>query len=398
MTSVFSYNCHLSLVAIALLIRVVKLIPVDNGVIGESPEIECNNNHVTISFNTEKTFEGHVYVKGNYDEGACRADSTGRRSASIQVPFDKCGVRRSRSLNPPGLATSVTVIITFHPQFLTKVDRAYHVRCFYMEADKTVTNQIDVSMLTTNLISQAVVMPVCRYEVLAGATDNEALQPMKFARIGDKSYHKWSCLSESIDTFCMTVHSCFVSDGADKRVQLLDENGCAQDKYLLQNVEYSNDLVGGRESHVFKFADRPTLFFNCQIRLGLKRVGATNCERSSDNCVAPQRGKRNVHDDEFESLYNIDVFTDDVNVLDQVPLEEYNNDDTVPSTFRTSIGDYVNHQSRETLRHTQLVCVSPLLLGLVCTLAAVVFCSLTLVIWAIMRKRRSIVSMMKSQS
>ena len=37
-----------------------------------------------------------------------------------------------------------TVVVSFHPRFLTKVDRAYTVQCFYMEADKTVSTDIEV--------------------------------------------------------------------------------------------------------------------------------------------------------------------------------------------------------------------------------------------------------------
>lgn len=47
--------------------------------------------------------------------------------------------------NPRGVNFVVTVIVSFHPAgFITKNDRAFHVRCFYMEPDEIVTSSIDV--------------------------------------------------------------------------------------------------------------------------------------------------------------------------------------------------------------------------------------------------------------
>ena len=43
-----------------------------------------------------------------------------------------------------GVFVETTVVVSFHPNFLTKVDRAYTVQCFYMEADKTVNIDLEV--------------------------------------------------------------------------------------------------------------------------------------------------------------------------------------------------------------------------------------------------------------
>lgn len=45
---------------------------------------------------------------------------------------------------------------------------------------------------------------------------------------------------------------------------------CSVDKYVLLDLDYTNDLVAGQEAHVFKFADRPALYFNCQLELTVK--------------------------------------------------------------------------------------------------------------------------------
>ncbi|KAK6736637.1 hypothetical protein RB195_019375 [Necator americanus] len=267
-------------VILALLVGVVQCIPVDNGVEGE-PEVECGPTAITVNFNTRNPFEGHVYVKGLYDQQECRNDEGGRQVAGIELPFDSCNTARTRSLNPRGVFVSTTVVISFHPQFVTKVDRAYRIQCFYMESDKTVSTQIEVSDLTTAFQTQVVPMPICRYEILDGGPSG---QPIQFATIGQQVYHKWTCDSETTDTFCAVVHTCTVDDGNGDTVQILNEDGCALDKFLLNNLEYPSDLMAGQEAHVYKYADRSQLFYQCQISISIKDPGS-ECPRPQ--CAEP---------------------------------------------------------------------------------------------------------------
>jgi hypothetical protein len=135
-------------------------------------------------------------------------------------------------------------------------------------------------MITTGFQTQLVPMPICRYEIL-DAADGQIVQ---FAIIGMPVFHKWTCDTDTVDTFCMTVHSCFVDDGAGDRLDLIDEGGCAIDKYLMGNLDYPSDLMGVKEVHVFKYADRPALQFQCQITILVKEPNG-QCIRPT--CAAP---------------------------------------------------------------------------------------------------------------
>jgi len=263
-------------IAIASLAAIVRSIPIDNGVQGD-PEIDCGPTSISVTFNTAKPFSGHVYVKNLFSTPGCRTDGANDRSiGQIELPFDTCNVQRVRSLDPKGIFVRSTVVISFHPNFMTKIDRAYTIQCFYMEADKTVSTDIEVSMITTGFQTQVVPMPVCRYEIL----DSPTGQVVRFAIIGQPVFHKWTCDTDTVNTFCMTVHTCFVDDGAGDRLDLINEQGCALDKYLMGNLEYPTDLMGVKEVHVFKYNDRQALQFQCQITILVKEPNA--------QCIRPQ--------------------------------------------------------------------------------------------------------------
>lgn len=85
------------------------------------------------------------YAKNFFSDDACKTKGAGTATnAKLELDFNTCGVKRERSLEPRGLFISTTVILSFHNTFLTKIDRAYTVRCFYMEADKTVSQELEV--------------------------------------------------------------------------------------------------------------------------------------------------------------------------------------------------------------------------------------------------------------
>uniref|UniRef100_A0A0R3RJG2 ZP domain-containing protein n=1 Tax=Elaeophora elaphi TaxID=1147741 RepID=A0A0R3RJG2_9BILA len=260
-----------------VVLQKIVCIPIDNS-ISEKPSIQCDSDSISIAFSTSKPFIGRTFVKGYIQDSNCIQNKNffvysiyfkvGNRHEQhkFTIKFNQCGLRRSREYN--GIRITTTVIISFHPIFLTKVDRAYRLNCFYMETSKTITQQLEISMMTTEELRHQTQMPICRYEILGGSATGVQV---RYAKVGDSVYHRWTCLAEAKDLYCMRVHTCTVSDGqGGEAVAVLDKRGCSVDKYLLLDLEYTDDLTAGQESYVFKFADRPALYFNCQLELTTK--------------------------------------------------------------------------------------------------------------------------------
>uniref|UniRef100_A0AC34GEN5 ZP domain-containing protein n=1 Tax=Panagrolaimus sp. ES5 TaxID=591445 RepID=A0AC34GEN5_9BILA len=125
-------------------------------------------------------------------------------------------------------------------------------------------------------------MPICRYELLDGGPYGP---PIVFATVGQKIFHKWTCEPVTTDSsFCMIVHSCVVDSGLREFIDILDRRGCALDSMLLPNLEYSTDLIAGQQTQVYKYADRDTLFFQCQISISAKSHNSI-CPRP--DCINP---------------------------------------------------------------------------------------------------------------
>uniref|UniRef100_A0A158PBP0 ZP domain-containing protein n=1 Tax=Angiostrongylus cantonensis TaxID=6313 RepID=A0A158PBP0_ANGCA len=230
-------------------------------ILGE-PEVQCGSDSITLLFNARNPFSGKIFVKVS----DCVMMGNMKLNHRFTVKHESCGVRRQREVN--GVVIISTVIVSFHSIFITKVDRAYRLSCFYVEGTKRVQQQLDVAALTTQLLESQTQLPICRYDILSDGPNGI---PVKYGRIGEMVFHKWTCVSELIDVYCMRVHSCTVYDGqGGSAVTVIDVNGCSVDSIILQNIDYLDDMTAGKLAQVFKFADRATLYFNCQIQLTIK--------------------------------------------------------------------------------------------------------------------------------
>uniref|UniRef100_A0A0N4WMX3 ZP domain-containing protein n=1 Tax=Haemonchus placei TaxID=6290 RepID=A0A0N4WMX3_HAEPC len=87
---------------------------------------------------------------------------------------------------------------------------------------------------------------------------------------------------------------------------------CSLDSFLLKDLNYDDSLTAGQEAQVFKFADKPTIFFSCTIRLELK-------EESNDECIV----RTSLNQNFISLLKNVlclDVGVQNLDLLESIDL------------------------------------------------------------------------------
>ncbi|KAK0422839.1 hypothetical protein QR680_007817 [Steinernema hermaphroditum] len=283
---------RLSLLVLALTAKVFCF-QIENGVIGQ-PEVECGVDSIGVQIITERPFGGRLYVQGESENPDCvSAFRDGEKiispgSVNFNLRFGACNMRRQRTLNPRGVTYSFTLVVSFHPVFVTGVDKAYNVRCFFMESVKAVDTALDVSRLTTQLIDHRFELPTCTYNLKQGY-DGPFL---RFANVGERVTHVWQCDQVAGFVYGMLIHSCYVDDGHGNKFDLIDDRGCGLDKYLLPEIVYDeHSITAYANTHVFKYADKVQLYFTCTVQLCFKHDGGC------DGVTPPNCGGFHGHED-----------------------------------------------------------------------------------------------------
>uniref|UniRef100_A0A915L1J1 ZP domain-containing protein n=1 Tax=Romanomermis culicivorax TaxID=13658 RepID=A0A915L1J1_ROMCU len=147
----------------------------------------------------------------------------------------------------------------------------------------------------------------------------------------------------------MMVHSCFTDDGNGKRFSLLDQAGCPQDRYLMNHINYTDDLTGGVFSQVFKYADKPVLFFQCQIHVAVKEDG--QCQRPSENCSLTLRTKRSAKIRQPRWSQEYDVSFEIPTILDLVESDQLDSQVSKPYEFTSWNRRFFNSNDVRRFKH-----------------------------------------------
>ncbi|KHN87696.1 Cuticlin-1 [Toxocara canis] len=321
------FNDVLLFVLIASIIQLCICADNDNGLIG-APEIQCNPDTIEMAFRTKRMFTGKVFVKGHYNNPDCRVDyrkkaEGGHPIGGIKLSHGQCDMDRQRMIQPEGMQFSTVLVISFHPLFITKTDRAFHIKCMYRETARTVSSNLEVSVIPTQSLEYHFPMPLCTYTIRKDEIDGPIL---KYARVGDQIVHRWECQS---DMYGVLVHSCYVEDGQGEKELIVDEKGCHIDRTLLGDPTYVEALnMAYRESLVFKFADRviPPLCLDADRRRTSERptvnsvfaANSTEASNATDVTTANLKWRyaRSANASRAKQTFDTDLISQSVYVLD----------------------------------------------------------------------------------
>uniref|UniRef100_A0A914WU03 ZP domain-containing protein n=1 Tax=Plectus sambesii TaxID=2011161 RepID=A0A914WU03_9BILA len=235
--------------------------------------VVCNTDTIRFTVNTEMPFTGRIFAKGMSKRPECARDfpDANATQAEFELSLSNCGMMRERKLSPaPGLMESLTIVVSFHYLFVTKVKYLF-VKVHKMTG--LAVNQIAAEPLPMGQTQSA----ECKYDVRVGRPDGP---PASAAQVGDVLHHMWSCVGPS--DLRILVKDCRVFDGESEEFLIVDSRGCAVDPVIVPDLTYSPTAHTAQvQSHAFKFADTNFLGFQCTVQLCSEINGDDSCAHLS---------------------------------------------------------------------------------------------------------------------
>ncbi|VDK66568.1 unnamed protein product [Anisakis simplex] len=166
----------------------------------------------------------------------------------VECEFDRMVVKSNQN----DMIYNACITVQLHPLFVTANDRSYCVQCVFTNSesienvDETLAiSQATPAHLTPHLDSHLAKKPKCSYAIRRDSLDGPKVH---YATVGQTVFHVWEC--DGTDGVRMRVQNCYVEDGQENRILIIDENGylslpiflCGIDQYILPTPQYSRDL------------------------------------------------------------------------------------------------------------------------------------------------------------
>ncbi|KAI6179196.1 hypothetical protein M3Y98_00584400 [Aphelenchoides besseyi] len=311
----------------------------------EQPYVSCATDAIYAKWKTRQTFTGRVNVRYAPNR-FCYQVLVTNNQVELLIPHLECKISRTRSLEPPGLLLETTVLLSFHPEFITEADRLFVLRCLHtrnttqnggLNAGEPLTTfptlpaPVDFDLSISDEFSSTPTSSSSELRCSYIVVHEETNALVKSLRIGTPVRHEWKCEGTREDV-CLVVTNCFMK-AVDTQFEVIDAYGCSKDRSLIAELSYENKNHVVQHARVFGIADKPFLFYSCELNLVDMEPDRT-CPRPK----CSSRVTRDVANNETLSLVPLfDVLSQQIEVLPpDVPSEWSEVDCSVTSTAKTA--------------------------------------------------------------
>jgi len=262
--------------------------------------IDCHSGDMTANIRTTTLFDGKVYAKGS--PVTCMEDIENTMEFSITMKYTdiECGVKRE------GLGGYLNeVIIQHHDSIVTSADLGLELSCEYDLTNKSVSNQVDLTItgeITPTLFEESVVDSP--NVIMRVADDNE--QDVKTAVVGDPLKMTWEILDQDTP-YEIFVRDLVAMDGStDTELLLIDDRGCPTDASIMGEVHRSekSDKISLSDFDAFRFPTSDVVQFRAMITPCLPKCEPVQCDvldytgqtKSVDSYGRKKRSVSNTHE------------------------------------------------------------------------------------------------------
>lgn len=275
----------------------------------EEPFISCSADAIYAKWKTNTTFVGHVNVR-HAPNRFCYQVLVTNNQIELLIPHQDCQVSRIRSLRPAGVIIATSVLISFHPEYVTAGDRIYLLQCLHTRApdQSLLPGSVAPTTTFTEVSRASLSAPQCEYRV----RNPKNGQLVDDVIIGEIVRHQWSCTIRPDHHLCLVITNCFLIT-SDSKHQLIDEQGCSMDRAVLPELVYVDNLNVEQNVSVFGIAQKPFVYFQCQ--LSLLPPTADGCPQPE--CSGSQRKRRDLHSAmESDEAQIFDAVTQPLEILE----------------------------------------------------------------------------------
>lgn len=270
-------------------VRSAQLPAVSSPEVAPDVRIDCSSSDIVVAIDTRSgAFNGMIYPKGLSKNSSCMAEFLHQRSpVSYRLPLRSCNTM-STELEDGGVEYFNTIVVQPHLKLVTNQGRGFHIRCRYQTRDKTVSNNMNVSMVDATPLTAMAPMPGCTMKIFYGDPDlHEVAENVK---IGDPL-----TLVVSIDeqeTFGIRVTDCLVRDGLGWGEQkLINDQGCPVDGEIMGQFKYSvSKNTASVHFQAHKFPYTASVYYQCNVRLCVRAGGG--CDDLPPSCGSNEVARR----------------------------------------------------------------------------------------------------------